>query len=213
MKVGILGSGMVGKQLGLGFLRIGNEVKLGTRDTNKLNDWLKEAGKNASVGSTADAAKFGEIVIIATGWAGTQNAIDQAGRENFKGKLVVDVTNPLDFSQGAPPKFAVTHGNSAGEQIQRLLPDSKVVKAFNTVNAYVMIDPQREEGDPDFFYAGNDKDAKKQVIEIAKNLGWKNFIDFGDISASYWLESLTMVWIHYAFKNNSSSHAFKLLKK
>ena len=213
MKVGILGSGVVGQQLGFGFLRLGHEVKLGTRDTAKLNDWLKEAGKNASVGSTEDAAKFGEIVIIATGWAGTQNAIEQAGKDNFKEKLVIDVTNPLDFSQGAPPKFAVTVGNSAGEQIQKWLPDSKVVKAFNTINAYVMINPKLEEGGPDFFYAGNDEDAKKQVIEIAKQLGWKSFIDFGDISASYWLESLTMIWIHYAFKNNTYAHAFKLLKK
>ena len=164
MKVGILGSGIVGQQLGFGFLRLGNEVKLGTRDTAKLNDWLKEAGKNASVGSTAETAKFGEIVIVATGWAGTQNAIEQAGKENFKGKLVIDVTNPLDFSQGAPPKFAVALGNSGGEQIQKWLPDSKVVKAFNTINAYVMINPKLEEGDPDFFYAGNDEDAKKQVV-------------------------------------------------
>lgn len=213
MKVGIFGSGIVGKQLGFGFLRVGNEVKLGTRDSSKLNDWLKEAGKNASIGSTADAAKFGEIVIVATGWVGTQNAIEQAGKDNFKGKLVIDVTNPLDFSQGVPPKFAVTIGNSGGEQIQRWLPASKVVKAFNTINAYVMIAPKREEGNPDFFYAGNDEDAKKQVVEIAKQLGWKSFKDFGDISASYWLESLTMVWIHYAFKNNTYAHAFKLLKK
>ena len=213
MKVGILGSGVVGQHLGFGFLRLGHEVKLGTRDTSKLNDWLKEAGEKAAVGSTADAAKFGEIVIVATGWAGTQNAIEQAGKENFKGKLVIDVTNPLDFSQGTPPKFAVTPGNSGGEQIQRWLPDSKVVKAFNTINAYVMINPKLEEGDPDFFYTGNDEDVKNQVVEIAKQLGWKRFIDFGDISASYWLESLTMIWIHYAFKNNSFAHAFKLLKK
>jgi len=213
MKTGILGSGMVGKQLGLGFLRIGNEVKLGTRDTSKLADWLKEAGNNASVGSTEEAAKFGDIVIIATSWSGTHNAINQAGKENFKGKLIIDVTNPLDFSQGGPPKFAATPGNSGGEQIQKLLPDSKVVKAFNTINAYVMINPKLEEGEPDFFYAGNAEDAKKQVVEIAKQLGWKSFVDFGDIPASYWLESLTMVWIHYAFKNNSFAHAFKLLKK
>jgi len=97
--------------------------------------------------------------------------------------------------------------------VQRWLPDTKVVKAFNTVNAYVMVGPKREEGDPDFFYAGNDENAKKEVVEIAKKLGWKSFIDFGDISASYWLESLTMIWVHYAFRNNHWSHAFKLLKK
>ena len=213
MKVGILGSGMVGQQLGLGFVKLGYEVKLGTRDVSKLSDWQKDGGKNGSVGSFADAAQFGEMVLLCTFWAATQNVINMAGKENFKGKLVVDVTNPLDFSQGTPPKFAATPGNSGGEQVQRWLPDSKVVKAFNTVNAYVMVKPKREEGDPDFFYAGNDESAKKQVVEIAKQLGWESFIDFGDISASYWLESLTMVWIHYAFKYGKWDHAFKLLKK
>lgn len=213
MKVGILGSGSVGQQLGLGFLRLGNEVMLGTRDKSKLSGWLKDAGKSASVGSFSEAAQFGEIILICTFWAGTLNAINMAGKENFKGKVIIDVTNPLDFSEGVPPKFAASPGNSGGEQVQKWLPDSKVVKAFNTINAYVMISPEREEGDPDFFYAGNDEYAKKQVVEIAKQLGWKRMTDFGDISASYWLESLTMVWIYYAFKNNQWNHAFKLLKK
>ena len=213
MKIGILGSGMVGQQLGNGFIRLGHDVKIGTRGTEKLKDWLKEAGGKGSAGSFEETAEFGEIIALATFWAGTENAINLAGKNNFSGKILIDVTNPLDFSQGTPPKFAATVGNSGGEQVQRWLPDTKVVKAFNTVNAYVMVGPKREEGDPDFFYAGNDEDAKKEVVEIAKKLGWKSFIDFGDISASYWLESLTMVWVHYAFKNNHWSHAFKLLKK
>ena len=213
MKVGIIGSGNVGQQLGLGFLRTGYEVKIGTRDASKLNEWLKSAGDKASVGSFEDAAKFGEVIVIATFWAGTESAINLAGKDNFKNKIVIDVTNPLDFSQGVPPKFAVTHGNSAGELIQRWLPDSKVVKAFNTISAFIMINPKLEEGNPDLVIAGNDDNAKKTVTEIAKAFGWQNIIDLGDISQSYLLEAFAMLWIIYGFKHNHWTHAFKLLMK
>ncbi len=213
MKVGILGSGTVGQQLGLGFLRTGYEVKIGTRDTGKLNDWLKSAGIKASVGSFEDAARFGDIIVIATFWAGTENAVNLAGKDNFKNKIVIDVTNPLDFSQGTPPKFTVTHGNSAGELIQRWLPNSKVVKAFNTISAYIMINPKLEEGYPDLVIAGNDENAKKNVTDIAKAFGWQNVIDIGDISQSYLLEAFAMMWIIYGFKHNHWTHAFKLLMK
>lgn len=213
MKVGIMGSGVVGQQLGLGFLRLGHEVKIGTRDDSKLNDWLKQAGAKASVGSLGDTAKFGELNVIATAWAGTENAINLAGKDNFVGKIVVDVTNPLDFSNGFPPKFAVNVGNSAGEQIQRMLPEAKVVKAFNIINAYVMINPKREEGDPDLFIAGNEHEAKGKVKSIAEQWGWKSVIDIGDISQSLFLEALTQIWIIYAAKTSKYEHAFKLLKK
>lgn len=213
MKIGILGSGMVGQQLGLGFLRLGHDVKIGTRDSSKLADWLKETGNKASVGSFEEVAMFGEIIVLCTFWAGTENAINMAGKENFSRKILIDVTNPLDFSQGTPPKFVATLGNSAGEQVQRWLPDSKVVKAFNNINAYVMINPKREEGDPDLFIAGNDEEAKKQVTKFAEQLGWKRIIDMGDISNAYWLETLTQLWIVYAFKFGTWSQAFKLLMK
>jgi 8-hydroxy-5-deazaflavin:NADPH oxidoreductase len=213
MKVGIIGSGVVGKQLGIGFLRLGHEVKIGTRDTSKLNDWLKQAGSKVSVGSFKDAAVFGEFIVIATFWAGTGNAINLAGKENFNGKVVIDVTNPLDFSSGFPPKFGATVGNSAGEHIQKMLPGAKVVKAFNIVNAYVMIDPKREEGDPDLFIAGNDQASKDKVKSIAEQWGWKSVIDIGDISQALFLEALTQIWISYAAKTNQFGHAFKLLKK
>ncbi len=213
MKLGIIGSGTVGQQLGLGFIRLGNDVKIGTRDTAKLNDWIKQAGTKSSAGSFEDAAKFGELVILATNWEGTFNAVNLAGKENLSGKIIIDVTNPLDFSQGPPPKIAVSPGNSGGEQIQKMLPDSKVVKAFNTVSAYIMISPKRESGEPDMFIAGNDEHAKKVVTTLAENLGWNSVIDMGDISQSYWLEALAMVWINYGFKDSNWAHAFKLLKK
>lgn len=213
MKVGILGSGMVAQQLGNGFLRIGDEVKLGTRDSSKLNDWLKQAGGTASVGSFEDAAKFGEMIVLATFWAGTENVLTLAGKNNFKGKIVIDVTNPLDFSKGTPPRFDAGVGNSGGERVQRWLPDSKVVKAFNIVNAYIMISPKRDEGMPDLFIAGNDDKAKASVSSLAKKFGWESVHDIGDISNAFLLEAFAQLWIAYGFKNNSWGHAFKLLKK
>jgi predicted dinucleotide-binding enzyme len=215
MKIGIIGSGVVGQQLGLGFSRLGHTVKIGTRDGSKLSDWLKLAGKNASAGNNKDAAEFGELIVLATGWAGTENAINLSGKENFAGKIVIDVTNPLDFSKGAPPRLDASPENSGGEKVQKWLPDSKVVKAFNIINAHIMIDPHREEGDPDLFICGNDQKAKDQVKSFAEQWGWKNknVTDLGDISEAYWLEALAMLWIHYGFKNNTWIHAFKLLKK
>lgn len=213
MKIGILGSGNVGQQLAQGFLRTGHEVKIGTMDASKLNDWLKSAGSHASVGSFTEAASFGEIILVATSWSGTESAIQLAGKENFKNKIVIDVTNPLDFSNGVPPKFVASVGNSGGEIVQRFLPDSKVVKAFNTISAFIMVNPILEEGNPDLIIAGNDESAKKLVSEIAKSFGWETIIDIGDISQSFLLESFAMLWIIYGFKNNHWTHAFKLLLK
>lgn len=213
MKVGIIGSGVVGQQLGLGFLKSGHHVKIGTRDTSKLNNCLKSAGKNASVGSISEAASFGEMIVLAVSYEGVKNSIDLAGKENLKGKILIDVTNPLDHSPAGPPKFAVTLGNSLGEQIQRWLPDAKVVKAFNTINAYIMINPKREEGNPDLWIAGNDDSAKKVVSDIALKWGWVNVIDLGDIYMAYWLEAFAMIWIYFGFKHNIWTHAFKLLRK
>ena len=213
MNVGIIGSGVVGQQLGIGMARLGHEVKIGTRDPSKLVDWSKQAGEKSSVGSNEDAAQFGEILILATGWEGTENALNLAGKKNFAGKVVMDVTNPLVHSKGAPPHLDASPGSSGGEKIQAWLPESKVVKAFNIVNAYIMTAPHREEGDPDLFICGNDGAAKNQVTGLAEQWGWKKVIDMGDITEAYWLEALAMLWIHYGFKNNIWSHAFKLLKK
>ena len=142
-----------------------------------------------------------------------KNAIDLAGKENLKNKILIDVTNPLDHSQGPLPKFAVSLGNSLGEQVQNQLPETKVVKAFNTINVYIMINPKREEGIPDLFIAGNDDSAKKVVGDIALKWGWASVIDMGDISMSYWLETFAMLRIYFGFKYNTWTYAFKLLRK
>lgn len=213
MKIGILGSGNVGQQLANGFLRTGHEIKIGTRDAVKLNDWLKTSEAKAGVGSFGEAANFGDAIVLATSWAGTENAITLAGKVNFKNKIVIDVTNPLDFSNGNLPKLDSALGHSAGEKIQSWLPDSKVVKAFNTISAFIMVNPKLEDGNPDLVIAGNDPAAKSTVAGFAKGFGWQNVIDIGDISQSYLLEAFAMLWIVFGFKNNHWTHAFKLLMK
>ncbi len=226
MKIGILGTGVVGKTLASKLFEIGHDVTIGTRNVSETlakankdmmgNPPFKEwhaSNPKVKLGSFENAAQFGEMIILATHGVATTNAIDTAGKNNFKGKVVVDTTNPLDFSQGMPPKFAATLGKSLGEQIQSHIPDANVVKAFNTVNAYVMVSPKREEGDPDLFIAGNNDDAKNKIKALAEQLGWKRILDVGDITNSYWLEAMTMFWVNYGVKYNNWSHAFKLLLK
>lgn len=214
MRVGILGSGIVGQSLARGFAGLGYDVKVGTRDISKLEKWHKELNSpKVSLGSFAEAASFGEALVLATHGVTTLAAIDMAGKEKFGGKMVIDATNPLDFSKGVPPRFAAELGNSLGEQIQRFIPQAKLVKAFNTVNALTMINARLQEGQPDLFIAGNDNSAKKWVEELAQEWGWNSCVDIGGIAESFWLETFAMLWIIYGFKNNHWTHAFKLLKK
>jgi len=226
MKIGILGTGIVGKTLAAKLNEMGHDVMIGTRNVSetlsKVNkdmmgsppfkEWYSQNPK-VKFGTFAEAAQFGEMIMLATHGVATIAAIDVAGKNNFKGKVVVDTTNPLDFSQGMPPKFAVTLGNSLGKQIQKHIPEAKVVKAFNTVNAFVMVSPKREEGDPDLFIAGNDEEAKNKFKSLAEKMGWKRVLDIGDISNSYWLEAMTMFWVYFGDKYNNWTHAFKLLLK
>jgi predicted dinucleotide-binding enzyme len=213
MKVGILGSGMVGQALGAGFAGHGHAVMLGTRDPSqeKVQEWVTKTGKGVSAGTFAETAAFGEVVLVCTLWSGTQSALELAGAKTLAGKVVVDVTNPLDFSKGSPA-LALGHTDSGGEQVQRWLPDSKVVKAFNIVTAGTMVSPKREEGVPDMLIAGNDAGAKAKVREILTEFGWPT-IDLGGLEASRLLEPLAMIWISYALQNKTFSHAWKLLRK
>ena len=211
MKIGIIGSGDVGKKLGDGFVDLGNSVKIGTRDPGKLKEWVAKSTDRASAGSFFDAAKFGDVIVIATSWSGIQNAVEMAGKENMAGKVVIDVTNPLDFST-MPPRLAVGHIDSGGEILQRLLPSARVVKAFNIVDNPHMYKPNFSEGQPTMFICGNDDSAKKVVTDILTAFGWES-IDIGGIEGSRLLEPLAMLWIAYYFRTNTGNHAFKLLRK
>jgi len=212
-KIGILGTGDVGRVLGKGLAAAGHEVKIGSREPGsaKLKDWLASAGPRASTGTFAEAARFGPVAILATAWSGTENAIDLAGRDSFTGKVVMDATNPLDFSKGAPA-LALGTTDSAGERIQRWLPGAKVVKAFNCVGNAHMVKPSFPGGPPDMFIAGNDEGAKKVVSAICAELGWPT-VDLGGIESSRYLEPLAMIWVVHMFRTKSPNHAFKLLRK
>jgi predicted dinucleotide-binding enzyme len=212
MKVGILGSGDVGKALGAGFLSRGHEVKIGSRDPKKLADWAKSAGAKAGAGTFAECAKWGDLVVLATLWGGTKSALDMAGPANMKGKVVMDVTNPLLMAEGKPPALALGHTDSGGEQVQRWLPGAKVVKAFNTVGHALMVDPKLPNGPPDMFVCGDDAPAKATVSEITKSFGW-GVVDVGGIAGSRLLEPMCLLWVGYGFATGTWSHAFKLLRK
>jgi|SRR3989344_3236680 len=214
MKIGIIGSGDVGQAIGLGFSNLCHEVKIGSREpkSEKLQNWIKKA-KKSSTGTFEETAKFGEIIILATLWTGTESALKLAKFENLANKIVIDVTNPLDFSSGMPPKLAVGFNNSGGETIQKLLPKSHVVKTLNIIGNKYMVNPKFKEGDPDMFLCGNNKEAKKKVEQILKDFGWKYITDLGNIDQARIMEPLCILWVNFGIINNSWDHAFKVLRK
>ena len=214
MNIGIIGSGGVGQALGTGFANLGHDVMIGTRkpDDDKLKLWIKETGANASVASVGEAAHFGEIVVLATAWSGTENALKLADPKNLAGKIVIDVTNPLKATPNGPPTLALGWTDSGGEQVQRWLPGAKVVKAFNIVGNAHMFRPQFPSGPPDMFISGNDAGAKQTVTDICKAFGW-GVVDLGGIESARYIEPLAMVWILHGIRTNTWNHAFKLLRR
>jgi predicted dinucleotide-binding enzyme len=217
MKIGILGSGSVGKALGVGFATLGHDVMMGSRDPDRedVKEWRKKAGGKASAGAFADTAAHAELAVLATAWSGTENAIRLAKPENLKGKVVIDTTNPLDFSAaGKPPVLAVSGNDSAGERVQKWLPQSRVVKAFNIVGNPDMFRPQFGDGPPTMFIAGNDDGAKGDVRKVLEAFGWPDVVDLGGIDHARYLEPLAMVWIAAYFRGGKGGHAaFKLIRK
>lgn len=213
MRIGILGTGDVGRALGTGFATLGHDVMIGSRDAAnpKLRDWLGKAGAHTSGGTFEQAAKFAELAVLATAWSGTENALRLAGADKLAGKVVIDATNPLDFST-LPPTLAVGHSDSGGEQVQRWLPAARVVKAFNIVGNAHMFRPEFPGGPPDMVICGNDEAAKRAVSTVLNEFGW-GVIDLGGIEGSRYLEPLAMVWIVHGFAAKSWNHAFKLLRK
>lgn len=212
MRVGILGSGDVAKSFARGFLKEGNEVMLGSREPEKLASWVQESGQSSSSGTLSETAKFGELLVIAVNGAKAVEAIQMAGVDEFRGKVVVDATNPLDMSAGIPPKLIGGLGTSSGELIQKALPAAFVVKAFNSVGNAHFYKPQFAGGPPDMFICGDDAEAKEQVSRISKDFGW-NSIDVGGIGFSHYLEAAAMIWIITAFSGGHWNQAFKLLRK
>lgn len=198
MRIGVLGTGMVGNAIATKLIQLGHEVKMGSRiaTNTKATEWVKANGPKASQGTFADTAAFGEVVFNCTAGAGALEALQQAGAGNLRNKIVVDISNPLDFSKGMPPTLTVCNADSLGEQIQRAFPDAKVVKTLNTVNCNLMVNPGQIKGDHVIFVSGNDADTKATVTKILREwFGWKTVIDLGDISTARGTEMYLPLWI------------------
>jgi 8-hydroxy-5-deazaflavin:NADPH oxidoreductase len=213
MNIGIIGSAIVGQQLAKDLIAHGHHVTIGTRDASKLAEFSVQ-NPAVKLGSNAEAATFGEMILLATKWDGTQNAIALADPKNLEGKIVVDITNPLDFSSGKP-ELSIGFTTSAGEQVQAWLPGSHVVKALNSITSNAMINPRSYTGgEPDMFIAGNDASAKQTVKTWLEGFGW-GIVDLGDITKSRLLEPLALIWITVGFNSGwtKANHAFKMLNK
>ncbi len=213
MKIGVFGTGDVGKALASGFVNTGHTVMMGSRSASNeaALEWAATAGENASVGTFADAAEFGEIVVFATKGIANPDVVAAAGADHFKDKVVIDATNPLDFSAGYPD-LAIKGDDSGGETLQRLLPNAKVVKAFNIVNYALMYQPELPGGPPDMFIAGDDLAAKQTVTDILTDFGWPA-VDLGGIRSARWLEAMTMAWVMAGMATQNWRQAFKLLRE
>jgi 8-hydroxy-5-deazaflavin:NADPH oxidoreductase len=215
MKVGILGSGDVGRALGTGFVANDHEARIGSRDPGqaKLAEWLAKAGPKGSVGSFEQAASFGEIVVLATQGTAAPEAIRLAGLHHFDGKLVIDVTNPLQFGRDGLPRLAPVAAPSNGEAVQALIPKAHVVKAFNIVGNAHMFHPTFPGGPPDMFICGNDDISKKTVENLLLEFGWPSVVDIGGIDGARELEALCILWVKSGIALKNWDIAFKLLRK
>lgn len=202
MKIAVLGTGMVGDSIASKLVALGHDVKMGSRSASneKAVAWQKKAaalGKgSASVGTFAEAAAHAEMVFNCTNGAGALEALQAAGTKNLDGKVVVDISNPLDFSKGFPPSLIVCNTDSLGEQVQRAFPGAKVVKTLNTVNAELMVDASKVKGEHTMFMAGNDAGAKSQVRQVLTEwFGWKDVLDLGDITMARGTEMYLPLWV------------------
>ena len=209
MRLGILGTGVVGKTIAARLTGLGHEVMVGTRDPEEtlsrtepdrydnppFSAWQQEHPE-VELGTFGEAAAHGEMVINATAGASSLEALDMAGEENLTGKVLIDISNPLYFSKGMPPTLSVSNTDSLGEQIQRRFAEAKVVKTLHTMNAYLMVDPaQLAGGEHTVFVCGDDAEAKAKVTELLRSFGWTDIIDLGDISNARGTEMLLPIWV------------------
>ncbi len=213
MRVGILGSGVVGQTLGTGFAEHGHDVQIGSKTPDKpeLVAWKKATPGKVSTGTFAEAAQHGEVVVLACLGTASEEVIALAGPEHFDGKVLIDATNALDFSHGPPPGLFVGMTDSLGERHQRKLPGSRVVKCFNIVPANVMTHPAIHGASPTMIIAGNDDGAKAEVDRILREFGWSGSVDLGGIEGARWLEALVPLWVRVAMKLGNFNIAFRVL--
>jgi predicted dinucleotide-binding enzyme len=211
MKIGVLGSGIVAKVLAGGFLRYDFDTMVGTRDRKKLAEWSSN-NPRGRIGTFAEAAAFGDVVVLAVKGTAAKDVLLMAGKENLAGKTVIDATNPI---AEAPPvngvlKYFTSLEDSLMEQLQREFIEARFVKAFNSVGNARMVNPQFAGGKPTMFICGNDETAKKTVITILEQFGWE-IADMGKAEAARAIEPLCILWCIPGFLHNQWTHAFKLL--
>jgi predicted dinucleotide-binding enzyme len=199
MRIAVLGTGAVGTTLGSAFVASGHEVRMGSRTAGneKAVAWVEATGAGASEGTFADATSWGEVVVNATGGLVSIDALTAAGAENLAGKVLLDVSNPLDFSEGFPPKVAQPDGRSLGELIAATFPDAPVVKTLNTMSADVMVHPRSLPGSHSVFVAGDSADAKAVAADLLRGFGWESdeIVDAGGIGAARGLELYLPLWL------------------
>jgi 8-hydroxy-5-deazaflavin:NADPH oxidoreductase len=199
MRIGVLGTGSVGRTLATKLVELGHDVRMGSRrrGNERAVDWVRTTGDGASEGTFADAADHGEIVFNCTAGVASLEALEAAGAEHLDDKVLVDVANALDFSSGTAPRLAVCNTDSLAEQIQAAFPAARVVKTLNTVNAAVMADPDRVPGDHVIFMSGNDADAKHEVVALLTTFGWDQdrVVDLGPIETARGTEMYLLLWV------------------
>ena len=198
MRVGVLGTGMVGRAIATKLVELGHDALMGSRSAGNesATEWVAGAGPRASQGTFADAAAHGELLFNCSAGAASLEAIGAARGDDLAGKVLVDVSNPLDFSRGAPRLFT-SSSNSLAELIQDAFPEARVVKSLNTVNCEVMVDPGKVPGEHDVFVCGNDDAAKAAVVELLRGFGWPadHVLDLGDLTAARATEAYLLLWI------------------
>lgn len=228
MKIAVLGTGMVGRALATKLASVGHQVTIGTRDvTATLANESKDGYGNPpfkewhhdhagiALDTFSSATAQADLVLNCTSGMASLAALEAAGRDNLAGKILIDIANPLDFSQGMPPPLTPVNTDSLGEQIQAAFPDVKVVKTLNTMNAYLMVEPRQLTGDHNVFVSGNDEGAKKEVGEILQSFGWKadQIIDLGDISTARGSEMLLPIWLRLWQALGTASFNFHIQMK
>jgi predicted dinucleotide-binding enzyme len=222
MRIGVLGTGIVGNTIGAALVAGGHDVRMGSRSaTNpKAADWVascRAAGHpgRASHGTFSDAASFGEVLFNCTAGAVSIQALEAAGRDNLRGRILIDLSNPLDFSKGMPPTLTVCNTDSLGERIQAAFPETRVVKSLNTINCFVMVDPRRVPGDHVIFVSGNDTAAKQAVARLLGEwFGWqaRNIVDLGDITTARGTEMMLPLWIRLMLGLGTADFNFNLVR-
>lgn len=215
MKFAVLGTGMVGKALAGKLASLGHDVMIGTRGEGNadIQQWIAASKPPVKLGTFAQAAAFGEMLIACTSGTTSIDALRTCAPASLEGKILIDVSNPLDFSKGMPPTLTICNTDSLGETLQREFAGLRVVKTLNTCNCAIMIDPGMLPGGHDLFIAGNDAAAKAHVMDLLRTFGWRSFEDLGDIRAARGTEALLLLWLQLFGKYGTPEFNFRIVRR